>query len=93
MGAAGRWQVRSSAANVASRDWLTCADVHEHAEHGLVCLADKEEATGSIQGDAAGARTLRSLGWIHGEELLDTDCVPKRLTQRAMDMRDSRGRQ
>jgi len=27
MGADGRWQVRSRAAYVAARDWLTCADV------------------------------------------------------------------
>jgi hypothetical protein len=48
MGAAGRWQVRSGAANVASRDCLTCADVHKQAEFGPVCLPDTEAATGSI---------------------------------------------
>ncbi len=48
MGAEGRWQVRSGAANVASRDWLTCADVHKQTESGLVCLPDTEEVTGSI---------------------------------------------
>ncbi len=48
MGAEGRWQVRSGAANVANRDSLTCADVHKQTEHRPVSLPDTEEVTGSI---------------------------------------------
>ena len=49
-GAEGRWQAPSTAAYVPARAWLTCADVHKQAENDPVCLADKEGATGSIQG-------------------------------------------
>jgi hypothetical protein len=47
MGAEGRWQARSITASVPAQEPLTCADVHNQAEHGAVCLADKEEVRGS----------------------------------------------
>src|SRR5215470_3060705 len=47
MGEEGRWQARSITASVPVQDPLTCADVRNQAEHGLACLADKEEVRGS----------------------------------------------
>jgi hypothetical protein len=47
MGAEGRWQARSITASVPVQGPLTCADVRNQAEHGLACLADKEEVRGS----------------------------------------------
>jgi len=49
-GAEGRWQARSRAAKVASRDWLTCADVHKQTEHyplGRTLIGVTREPAGS----------------------------------------------